>query len=137
MTRPARSLQSARTRAAIAGEKVRAREFIALCAENDLPAPEPQYPAVAGRKFRWDFAWNFTWDRGGSIRVLLEVQGGIWNGKHGRGSGVIKDMAKANAAALAGYRVLYVQPKDLCTSATIEMVRTAFEWHPFWGPVRR
>ena len=65
-----------------------------------LPEPETQAMLIPGRKWRWDMAWP-------SKRLAVEIQGGIWtHGKHGRGSGIIQDMDKLNAATLAGWRVL-------------------------------
>lgn len=65
-----------------------------------LPEPELQAMIIPGRKWRWDMAWP-------SKRLAVEIQGGVWTrGKHGRGSGIIADMDKLNAATLAGWRVL-------------------------------
>lgn len=69
------------------------------------------------RKWRFDFAWL-------EEKVALEVEGGIWiAGGHSRGSGVAKDMAKYNSAVLLGWKVLRCQPKELCTMATVTMLK--------------
>jgi len=93
---------------------------LAYFAECGVPAPVMEYAfAAPARKWRFDFAWVTS-------RVALEVEGGIWTrGAHGRGSGIVRDLEKYNAATLRGWRVLRVQPKELCMSNTVEMLKTA------------
>ncbi len=70
----------------------------------------------ATRMWRFDFAWI-------EERVALEVEGGIWiGGGHSRGSGVAKDMEKYNAGVIEGWRILRVEPKNLCTAETVRMI---------------
>ena len=39
--------------------------------------------------------------------IAMEVEGGVWNGgRHGRGSGIVKDIEKGNAAVLLGWQML-------------------------------
>lgn len=72
------------------------------------------------RQWRFDFAFL-------EERVALEVEGGIWvSGGHSRGSGVKKDIEKYNAAAVLGWRVLRVQPQELCTMDTVRMLKQMF-----------
>jgi len=67
------------------------------------------------RKWSADFAIP-------SAKLLVEIEGAVWtNGRHTRGSGFIGDMAKYNAAACLGYRVLRYQPKD-CKSKGIAAI---------------
>lgn len=57
--------------------------------------------AVKDRKWRWDFQ---------VADYLIEVQGGTWSRKrtgHSTGAGIRRDAEKANAAVLAGYKVLF------------------------------
>ena len=57
--------------------------------------------AVAGRRYRWDFKVG---------EYLVEIQGGTWSRKrtgHSTGAGIRRDAEKANAAVLAGYKVLF------------------------------
>lgn len=97
--------------------------------ECGLIAPELEYQFHPERKWRFDFAWP-NWGMSDGVRtgplggVALEVEGGIWTGgAHGRGSGVVRDIEKYNEATVLGWRVLRCQPKDLCTNATVEMIR--------------
>lgn len=73
----------------------------------------------AERKWRFDFAFL-------EERVALEVEGGIFiQGRHARGTGIAADIEKYNSAALLGWTVLRVQPKDLCTMDTVRMLKVA------------
>ena len=89
---------------------------LAYFAEMGLPAPVMEHRFHPTRKWRFDFAWP-------AERVALEVEGGVWvGGAHGRGSGIVRDIEKYNAAAALGWRVMRVLPKNLCTSETAGML---------------
>lgn len=63
------------------------------------------------RKWRADFCHPV-------LKIIVEIEGGIFiAGRHSRGSGVIKDMEKYNAAVLLGWKVLRYE-----TSQVTEMV---------------
>jgi len=86
--------------------------------ECGLPPPVYEYRHVPGRMYRVDIAWP-------QYQVGIEVQGGLWTGgRHVRGAGARADMDKHNAALLAGWSVLYVEPRALMTGATVEMALT-------------
>lgn len=71
------------------------------------------------RKWAFDFAWP-------ARLVALEIEGGVWIGKgHGRGVGIHKDMLKYNCATLLGWKVIRVQPKEVFSESTVEMIRAA------------
>ena len=56
--------------------------------------------------------------------VALEVEGGIWiGGGHNRGKGFAKDIEKYNEAVIFGWRVLRVEPSDLCMLSTVRMLK--------------
>lgn len=99
-----------------------------------IPEPDFEYLFHPKRKWRFDMCWHF--ERGGvkgfcpadwfTVNVYLEVQGGIWiKGGHNRGAQMKKDWEKYNAATEMGWRPLFVEPKDLMTKATAEMIRRA------------
>lgn len=95
---------------------------MAWFSEMRIAKPEIEYCWCFGRKFRADFAWPEN-------KLMLEVEGGIWNaGKHGRGSGVKKDMEKATVAARNGWRMIRVTPDELCMAETAEAIRDALKW---------
>lgn len=77
------------------------------------------------RKWRFDFAWL-------QHKLALEVEGGVFSGgRHTRGAGFANDMLKYNTATLLGWRVLRVQPKDLCTQQTINMIHVALNFNEY------
>lgn len=66
-----------------------------------LPEPECQYRACPPRRYRWDMCYR-------EIKLLVEVQGGIWvKGGHSTGAGITRDCEKNNLAVQNGWRVLY------------------------------
>lgn len=73
----------------------------------DLPEPVAEYRIIPDRRWRWDFCWP-------DQRLAVELQGGIWQyGAHTRPRGVQRDIEKARAATLAGWRVLAFTSDDL------------------------
>ena len=53
----------------------------------------------------------------------LEVQGGIFiAGRHTRGAELLKEWEKLNTLASMGWRVLYCQPQDVCTTDMCELI---------------
>lgn len=92
----------------------------AFFTQSGLPEPIFEYRFHPERKWRFDIAW------GAPQRVALEVQGGIFiAGRHSRGAAILKEWEKLNTAACMGWRILYVQPKDLCLTSTVEMIKWA------------
>lgn len=98
--------------------KIDPKVFRAWCQTHGLPRPVEEYVGIPGRRFRFDWAWP---DR----KVAVEVQGGIWiGGKHGRGSGIVRDHAKMNWSQVHGWRVLQAQPRDLMTATMADWLQT-------------
>lgn len=90
--------------------------FVLFCQSHGIPSPVPEYGFYATRRWRFDWAWP-------EYHVALEVEGGIWTGgRHTRGKGFANDMEKYNKAAITGWRVLRVVPKDLCTQVVSNML---------------
>ena len=91
-------------------QKARACDGImrALCKAARLPIPTPEYRfAAPQRQWRMDYAWPLH-------KVALEVEGGVWTrGRHTRGTGFMKDLAKYNAAASRGWRIVRCTPGTL------------------------
>lgn len=89
-----------------------------------LPAPVEQFRAIPGRQFTWDYAWP---DR----KLLLEVQGGVWNGgKHGRGSGILRDQEKLNLATIHGWRILQVSENHITDGRAMLWLKQALAYLP-------
>jgi hypothetical protein len=99
--------------------KYNTRIVLAYWKEMGLPHPVSEYEFSPPRKWRFDFAWP-------DFDVALEVDGGIWlSGRHTRGAGYVKDMEKFNEAACLGWRILKCQPGDVCTLATVDLIKRA------------
>ena len=91
--------------------------LVTLCRNAGLPEPVPEYRFHPVRRWRFDYAWPLH-------KFALEVEGGIWTqGRHTRGSGAVADLEKYSEAALAGWRLLYVQPRELRTVAMAYLFR--------------
>lgn len=92
---------------------------IAFFRECGVPKPELEHRFHPERKWRFDFAFPRALNP-----VAIEVQGGIWiGGGHNRGAQMKKDWEKYNAAASLGWRILYVEPRDLCTVSTATLIK--------------
>ena len=99
-------------------------------AEQGIPQPEFEYQ-FCERKWKFDIAWEFV-NKGALFRRLvpfalaIEVQGGIWvHGRHNRGAALKKEWEKLNTAASMGWRILYCEPRDLCTTDFAETIKLA------------
>lgn len=93
--------------------------FPALCRAVGLPEPVPEHRFHPERRWRFDWAWV-------PQRVALEQEGAVWvNGRHTRGAGVIKDMEKYNAAAVAGWKVLRATPQQIAAGDVLPMIAEA------------
>lgn len=93
--------------------------------------------AELGLKFIKEFAfalprkWRFDYVIEGFVSgcallcgsVAIEIEGGIWtNGAHVRGKHYESDMAKYNAAAMAGYRVLRFSCEQVLNGTAREFI---------------
>lgn len=66
-----------------------------------------EYRFHQSRKWRADFAHLPS-------RTLIEIEGGIWvNGRHNRAAGFAADLEKYLEAALDGWRVVRLGPREL------------------------
>ncbi len=101
----------------------------AFFASYGIPAPEFEYRFHPERKWRFDIAWpagpGSQWQYANPA-IFLEVQGGIWiKGGHNRGAQMKKDWEKYNTATTMGWRPLFVEPRDLITKQTADLIRAA------------
>lgn len=78
------------------------------------------------RRWRADFAL-LGWNRDIQyVRFLIEVDGGGYvSGRHSRGSGIEADAEKQSAAAILGFRVLRVTPKQVEDGRALTWVKQA------------
>lgn len=66
------------------------------------PTPQTEYRFHPDRQWRTDLAWP-------DLRLLVEVEGGVWmrgGGRHNRAEGFTNDARKYNSCALLGYTLL-------------------------------
>lgn len=100
---------------------LRERAFFGLLSAASIPLPEKEYRFVPERRWRFDFAWPGKF-------IALEVEGGVFTmGRHTRGAGYMKDLAKYSEAAVRGWRVIRVVPTRLAKTETITLLQRAFE----------
>lgn len=86
-----------------------------------LPEPVREYVFAKPRKWRWDFAWPDHF-------LAVEVEGGIWNrGRHGRGSGIVGDIEKGNAAVMRGWRMLRVTGDMVKKGEAVRLIEDWFK----------
>jgi hypothetical protein len=96
--------------------------FVLQVKAAGLPAPIQEHRFAPPRRWRFDYAWP-------EQMVALEVEGGAFTqGRHTRGAGYVKDMEKYNEAALRGWVVLRVTPKQL--SRAVSLIERAFALPP-------
>lgn len=96
------------------------RKPVSVWSSIGLPEPVKEYRFHPTRRWRFDWAWP-------DHKVALEVEGGAYiNGRHTRGAGFIHDMQKYNEAALHGWLLIRVTPKQFYSDAPL-LVQRAIE----------
>lgn len=112
-----------RTRKGIRDSKRDALEFLNLCERGGVPKPQLEFRFHSERMWRFDFAWLI-----GTVKLALEVDGGVFipgAGRHNSGAGFSADCEKLNSACVLGWRILRVQPRELLTFETLDLVKRA------------
>lgn len=96
-----------------------------MCKAVGIKEPVAEYVFAPPRKWRFDFAWideGFVLRHG--CRVALEIDGGLWSGgRHSRGSGIIKEHEKFNAAAADGWLIFRCTPQTLTDLAMWRQIK--------------
>jgi very-short-patch-repair endonuclease len=90
--------------------------FALMMRGRGLPQPEREYRFDPVRRWRFDFCWP-------AAKLAVEVDGGIWFGRHTRGRGFAADHEKMNAAVLAGWRVLRFTPEMVQDGTALEALK--------------
>ena len=91
--------------------------FIALVQKELDVMVTPEYRFDDTRKWRIDYAII-------DHKIAIEVEGGVFTqGRHTRGAGFVNDMEKYNALTVQGWRLIRVQPKDLVTVKTLNLIK--------------
>ncbi len=103
-------------------EKPRSQGEEMLCEqlrENGIDGWVREHRFAADRRWRFDVAWP-------AKLLAVEVEGGVWtNGRHTRGSGFVKDIAKYNRAAELGWRVLRFTTGQVKDGSAVQAIRGA------------
>lgn len=93
--------------------------FFSVLDTCGLPRPTPELKFHPSRKWRFDYAWP-------DLMIALEVEGGIFvGGRHSGGMGMKDDFDKYNEAAILGWRIIKVVPKELMHRSTMQLLRRA------------
>jgi len=113
--------------------KVQRELFVAWCRLMRLPDPVAEHRFHPTRNWRVDWAWP-------DARLALEVEGGLFGlGKpcpvcgrrkvagHTSIQRLKDDLEKYNELALAGWRLVRVQPTTLTTVTTADLIRRGLE----------
>lgn len=88
-------------------EEARRAQLVQRCLAHGLPEPVFEHRFHATRKWRLDLAWP-------ERQVAGEIEGGAYTrGRHTRGAGFVADMAKYNALAAAGWRLVRGTPRKV------------------------
>lgn len=93
-------------------------DFFTLLCKSDLKMEcIREYTFHPTRRWRFDYAIP-------AHRIAIEVEGGVWTGgRHTSPKGFLGDIEKYNTATMMGWRVFRTIPAELCTNATLQMIR--------------
>lgn len=84
-----------------------------------LPEPVREWRFHPTRRWRFDLAWP-------DLLLAVEVQGGIYRGGgHTSVAGLKRDIEKANAATLLGWRVLMVHGDMVRDGSALSLIEAA------------
>lgn len=85
-----------------------------------LPMPQPEYRFDGRRMWRLDLVWLSS-----RRKLAIEVDGGGFvAGRHGRGTGIEADAEKFAHAAIAGFLVIRVTPKQIKSGQAVRWIET-------------
>lgn len=96
--------------------------FTVLCRSHLKQECVKEFKFHPTRKWRFDYALP-------EHKIAVEVEGGVWTGgRHTSPKGFLNDMEKYNTATLMGWRVFRTIPDELCTNATLQLIREAIAY---------
>lgn len=101
------------------GGTARGLSFDRLCVIAGVPRPLPEFrfAVLAGRLWRFDWAWP-------DQQLAIEVDGGGYTfGRHHRYAGFAEDCVKLNTAVVLGWRVLRCTPQQVQDGTAIDFVK--------------
>lgn len=101
-----------------------ARELLLHVRAYGLPEPVTEFQFHPTRLWRFDVAFV-------DQRIALEIEGGLFHGgknfgnklgAHTSGTGVLRDMEKGNEAAILGWRIIRVTPRQIQEGEAIRLL---------------
>ena len=96
------------------------------CKAVGLPEPTRELKFHPKRKWRFDLAWERKVNGFGystTQRLAVEVDGGGFvNGRHSRGTGIEKDAEKFAEAAVLGWTVIRVTPRQVQNGKALKWI---------------
>lgn len=100
----------------------------AFCASRGFTEPFAEAKFLPMRRFKFDLAWF-------KLKIAVEVEGGIFQrrnkgghaGWHQSVERMLSDMEKYNEAALRGWMVLRVTPRQIDNGAAFVLIERAME----------
>ena len=96
--------------------------FTTLCRSDLKQECVKEFRFHPTRKWRFDYAIP-------EHKIAIEVEGGVWTGgRHTSPKGFLGDMEKYNTATMMGWRVFRTIPDNLCTNATLQLIREALNF---------
>lgn len=90
-------------------------KFLALWTSEGGPHLERELVFAKPRRWRFDFAHLDS-------KTAIEIDGGVWNGRHTRGGGFLKDSEKLLAAHLLGWRVVRLTSPQLTADIIRQLI---------------
>jgi len=88
----------------------------------------PEFFFSAERLYRFDYAIPvLNLSNSTPLKIAIEQEGGIHmrgNSGHSSGTGIQRDMDKNNLAISQGWVIIRRTPADLCTSQTIQLIKS-------------
>lgn len=91
----------------------------------------PEFYISTDKNYRLDYAIPVN-TKMLSLKIAIEVNGGIWkkgDSGHSSGTGIKRDMDKSNLAQSLGWKIISVEPRELLTTKTLNLIRDYAKTH--------
>jgi very-short-patch-repair endonuclease len=89
--------------------------FWAQLRGKNAPMPEREALFCPGRKWRFDFSWP-------EFMVAVEVEGGVYGGRHTRPEGFKRDLAKYNEGTKLGWRIYRFSGDQITNGQALDFI---------------
>lgn len=113
---PSGNLRSRESRPRVSRSKSSVPLLLEHCRAVNLPTPTPEHRFHPTRRWRFDLAFI-------DQKLAVEVEGGLFiQGRHSRGAGAEADCEKYAEAAIAGWTVLRVSPRQIKNGIAVDWI---------------